>query len=65
MTVVVNGEAVQVPDDATVATLMAEVGDRPGIAVAVGDTVVRRAAWAETRLAEGDSVEVLHAVQGG
>jgi sulfur carrier protein len=65
MTVVVNGEAVQVPDDATVATLMAEVGDRPGIAVAVGATVVRRAAWAETRLAEGDSVEVLHAVQGG
>lgn len=66
MTVVVNGEAVQVPDGATVATVVADVvGDRPGIAVAVGDSVVRRAAWTETRLSEGDRVEVLTAVQGG
>jgi sulfur carrier protein len=36
-----------------------------GVAVAVGDEVVPRAAWTTTTLTEGDRVEVLVAVQGG
>jgi sulfur carrier protein len=36
-----------------------------GIAVAVNGEVVRRADWPATRLAPGDEVEVLTAVQGG
>jgi sulfur carrier protein len=36
-----------------------------GVAAAVNGTVVRRAAWDATALADGDEVEVLTAVQGG
>ena len=40
-------------------------GGRSGIAVAVNDEVVRRAAWAECRLRGGDRVDIVGAVQGG
>ena len=36
-----------------------------GIAVAVNDEVVPRSLWESTRLAAGDRIEVIHAVQGG
>ncbi len=36
-----------------------------GIAVAVNDRVVRKAAWGDTRLNEGDKVMVITAVCGG
>ncbi|MCY1137846.1 sulfur carrier protein ThiS [Actinoplanes sp. Pm04-4] len=36
-----------------------------GVAVAVNGEVVPRSTWAVTALAEGDSVEVLTAAQGG
>jgi sulfur carrier protein len=39
--------------------------DGRGIAVALNGEVVRRADWPATRLAPGDQVEVLTAVQGG
>lgn len=64
----VNGaEAPLGPDDTLLAALAAAGADpaRPGIAVAVNDRVVPRAAWATTRLAPGDRVEVLQAVAGG
>lgn len=36
-----------------------------GIAVAVNDLVVRRAAHAEFALSDGDQIEIIRAVQGG
>jgi sulfur carrier protein len=36
-----------------------------GFAIALNGAVVRRGAWAETRLAEGDRVEIVRAMQGG
>ncbi|MFJ2604569.1 sulfur carrier protein ThiS [Streptomyces sp. NPDC091279] len=36
-----------------------------GVAAALNETVVPRALWPSTRLAEGDRVEILTAVQGG
>jgi sulfur carrier protein len=55
-----------VPDGATVADLLAEVGaDDRGIAVAVDGTVVRRATWATTTLSPGTRVEIVGASQGG
>lgn len=39
--------------------------EKPGIAVAVNDTVVRRSDWKQTELADGDHVEVITAMQGG
>lgn len=38
---------------------------RRGVAVAVNGEVVPRSTWENTALAEGDSVEVLTAAQGG
>nr|WP_018347801.1 sulfur carrier protein ThiS [Longispora albida] len=40
-------------------------GDRRGTAVAVNGTVVPRSEWPVTELRDGDSVELLTAVQGG
>jgi sulfur carrier protein len=51
----------------TVADLLAEkgVGERRGIAVALNGHVVLRKAWSATRLKAGDSIEIVHARQGG
>ncbi len=38
---------------------------KSGVAAAVNGEIVRRSAWDATRLADGDQVEVLTAVQGG
>ncbi|WGX95631.1 sulfur carrier protein ThiS [Nocardioides sp. L-11A] len=66
MTITCNGEPVAAA--ATVAELLAHrLGDpRPhGVAVAVNEEVVPRGDWPERRLADGDVVEVVTAVQGG
>ena len=68
MTVIVNGDPVQVDRDATVAGVLARLGHqggRGGIAVALNGAVVPRSAWEETVLAERDRLEVLGATQGG
>ncbi len=64
----VNGEGLEVSADATIADLVRRLGRDPmrsGVAVAVNGTVVPRETWPERRLAAGDQVEVLGAVQGG
>jgi sulfur carrier protein len=53
---------------ATLAALLAEkavdTGQR-GIAVALNGAIVPRAAWPQTKLSAGDSVEIVRARQGG
>jgi thiazole synthase len=64
--VFVNGEYREMPDDATVQTVLHELGvDRRGTAVAVDGEVVPRGEWQEKLLHDGQEIEVLHAVQGG
>jgi sulfur carrier protein len=66
MTVTVNGRPHELAAAASVADLVARCTERDsGVAVAVNDAVVPRSEWATTRLAPGDRVEVLTAVQGG
>ncbi|GAA3247318.1 sulfur carrier protein ThiS [Pseudonocardia petroleophila] len=66
MTVFLNGEAAELSDDASVLDALDAIGaPRTGVAVAVDGSVVRRADWAGTALADGARVEVLTAVQGG
>jgi sulfur carrier protein len=68
MSVTVNGDAHQLPEGATVASLVESLDNAPdgrGVAVAVGGEVVPRAQWPSTRLADGALVEVVVAVQGG
>ncbi len=64
--VFVNGEYRELADDATVETVVTELGvNRSGTAVAVDGEVIPRGEWAQTELRDGQELEVLHAVQGG
>jgi sulfur carrier protein len=66
MKVIVNGHQRELPDDATVANVVADVAPAAaGIAVALNDEIVRRAAWAATAVRDADRLEILTAVQGG
>ena len=63
----VNGETEPLAA-ATLADLLAEKAvdtEQKGIAVALNGAVVPRAAWPQTRLKPGDSVEIVRARQGG
>lgn len=66
LNILVNGERRRIAPgtalDAVVRTLTASPS---GVAAALNETVVPRARWTSTTLAEGDRVEVLTAVQGG
>jgi sulfur carrier protein len=66
MNVIVNGEPAELADGATTAAAVRLLTSAvSGIAVAVNGEVVRRSEWESTRLADGDQIEVLTAVQGG
>jgi sulfur carrier protein len=68
VTIVLNGERVQLEPQATIADAVDEAGVAPearGVAVAVDGEVVPRAEWARVELREGQAVEVVGAVQGG
>jgi sulfur carrier protein len=68
LSVTVNGDARDLPDGATVASVVSSLPNAPegrGVAVAVEGEVVPRARWANTQLREGARVEVVVAVQGG
>jgi sulfur carrier protein len=71
MNVTVNGTAHALPEGTTVAALIAQLtgstvtGSMRGVAVAVEGAVVPRSAWDSVDLRDGQSVELLTAVQGG
>ena len=67
-TIRVNGESEPLGEDRTLDALLAEkTADtaQRGIAVALNGAVVPRAAWRDTLLRAGDSVEIVRARQGG
>jgi len=76
--ITLNGAPRVVPEDTTVVDLVAETVGRPlgpdgrpvdggrlGAAVAVDAAVVPRSRWGRTPVAEGQSIEIITAVQGG
>ena len=67
MKLVVNGTERELADGTTVAELVASEGAASGrgVAVAVDAEVIPRSAWQDERLAEGQRVELLAAIQGG
>lgn len=66
MQVEINGDERELPEGASVLDALTVLGaPSAGVAVAVDGSVVRRADWAGTPLADGARVEVLTAVQGG
>jgi sulfur carrier protein len=63
-----NGKPAELPEEATVADAVERLGvdgESRGIAVAVDGEVVRRVEWERAALREGQTVEVVRAVQGG
>jgi thiazole synthase len=67
MRVELNGEPRELSEGATVAEAVREAGGDPdgrGFAVAVNGEVIPRGEW-DRRLADGEKVEVLAAIQGG
>jgi sulfur carrier protein len=66
MDIVINGAARQVAEDMSLERAVALISRAAGgVAAAVNGEVVRRSSWPSTRLAAGDHIEVLTAVQGG
>lgn len=63
--VTLNGSVRGLAPGETVADLVAELGWSRGVAVAVDGAVVPRSEWAARLLSEGESIEVVTAVQGG
>lgn len=64
--IVVNGASRALRPGTTVRGLLAELLlERPGVAVAVNEEVVRRGDWERTVLTRNDRVEIIHAVGGG
>lgn len=66
MRVTVNGEDEHLPEGLTVAELIERVGlADQRVALEVNREIVPRSAYADTRLAEGDRVEIVRAIGGG
>jgi sulfur carrier protein len=64
--ILINGAAHQVADDTSLDRAVALISNAAsGVAAAVNGELVRRMSWPSTRLAAGDEIEVLTAVQGG
>lgn len=77
-TIVLNGDRHELSGAASALDLVAEVtgrelnpdgtpadGGRLGIALAVNGEVIRRGAWSDCTLADGHTVDIVTAVQGG
>jgi sulfur carrier protein len=68
MRIELNGEPVELADGASVDQAVAAAGangERRGLAVAIDGEVVPRGEWEATTLRDGQTVEVVQAVQGG
>ena len=68
ISVVLNGEARELPPGTTVAAAVAAAGAADGgrgVAVAVDGEVVPRGAWEGTGVEDGQRIEVVRAVGGG
>ncbi|MFC8803990.1 sulfur carrier protein ThiS [Streptomyces anthocyanicus] len=66
MNISVNGEPREVAPGTALDELVGTLTAAPsGVAAALNETVVPRARWSATALADGDRIEILTAVQGG
>lgn len=66
MTVIVNGETRQIPENTNLARLL-EILELASarVAVELNQSVIRRAEWGNIVLRENDRIEIVHFVGGG
>jgi sulfur carrier protein len=61
-----NGEAMVVPDNATVADVVSSLAhDEKGVAVALDREIIPKSEWHDVHLHEAARIEVLMAAAGG
>jgi len=66
MRLTVNGETREAPDSATLADVLASLGiDGRRVAIEHNREIAPRSQWAETRLQDGDALEIVQFVGGG
>lgn len=68
MQISVNGKPRDLPEGATVASVLELLDVAPearGVAVALDGEVVSRGRWADTQIVDGAQIEVVAAIQGG
>lgn len=66
MNVVLNGEPRSVPDNISLEKLLEHFSlPSQRVAIELNKSVVRKKDWAEVRLNEADTIEVIHFVGGG
>ncbi len=66
MRVIVNGDEVELPADATIVELLETLAlGSTKVAVELNQTIVPRSQHAQRRLQQGDSVEIVYAIGGG
>jgi sulfur carrier protein len=66
VTIVVNGQAMEVPDGLSIDDLLTRLGvKREFTAVAVNRDVTPKSHYASTRLADGDKIEIVRPMGGG
>jgi thiamine biosynthesis protein ThiS len=66
MTVIVNGEPREIPENSDLASLL-EILELAAsrVAIELNQVVIRRADWQNTILRERDRIEIVHFVGGG
>jgi sulfur carrier protein len=61
-----NGETKDVDDGTTLLSLVEQLSLAPErLAVELNHEVIRRSEWPDTKLSDGDRVEIVHFVGGG
>ena len=66
MNIVLNGEARQIDDGTTLRALLDQMAvNCEALVVQRNDDIVERQSYAETELADGDTLELVHFVGGG
>ena len=66
MKILLNGEAREIPSSASLAELLEQTGyGARRVAVEVNREIVPRSRHPGHRLAEGDHIEIVHAIGGG
>jgi sulfur carrier protein len=66
MTVTVNGKPMELPEGLSIDDLLSRLKIRREFtAVALNREVIQRARYAETKLQDGDKLEIVHPMGGG
>lgn len=66
MNIILNGETAEIPDGITLSGMVAHFDlAEKRVAIELNKSVIRRNNWPETKVAEGDRVEIVHFVGGG